>query len=186
MDSLRILVVALFLALWIAWFMPFVIKRRGNGTKPELRASTSRWGMLLQAISFGFASFHYAGWDTFTTPRVIASLVFETIAVLLAWTSVHALGKQWRLEAALSADHELIQKGPYSIVRHPIYTSMFCIFVALALMLGSWWTAAIGAVIFFFGTEIRVRAEERLLKGRFGTNFDAYRKRVPAYIPGVR
>ena len=186
MTSLEIFVLGLFVALWIAWFMPFVIKRRGGGTKPAVRAPASRWGMLLQGISFAFASFHYAGWDTFTTPRVIASLAFEAIAVLLAWTSVWALGKQWRLEAALSADHELIQKGPYRIVRHPIYTSMFCIFIALALMLGSWWTAVIGAVIFVIGTEIRVRAEERLLAGRFGTNFTTYRKRVPAYIPGVR
>ena len=186
MTGLQILVIGVFVALWIAWFMPFVIRRRGIGTKPEVRAPASRWGMLLQAISFGFASFHYAGWDTFTTPRVIAAFIFEAIAVLLAWTSVRALGKQWRLEAALSADHELIRRGPYAIVRHPIYTSMFCVFIALALMLGSWWTAVIGAVIFFIGTEIRVRAEERLLAGRFGTNFDAYRKRVPAYIPGVR
>jgi protein-S-isoprenylcysteine O-methyltransferase Ste14 len=186
MTSLQILVFAAFVALWIAWFMPFVIKRRGNGAKPEVRAPASRWGMLLQGISFGLASFHYPAWNTFTTPRVIASLVLEAIAVLLAWTSVQALGKQWRLEAALSADHELIQSGPYSIIRHPIYTSMFCIFIALALMMGSWWTALIGAVLFFIGTEIRVRAEERLLADRFGTSFASYRAKVSAYIPGVR
>ena len=186
MSGLQIFVFVLFVALWIAWFMPFVVKRRGGGTKPEVRAPASRWGMLLQGISFAFASFHYAGWDTFTTPRVIGSFVFEIIAVLLAWTSVHALGKQWRLEAALSADHELIQSGPYSIIRHPIYTSMFCIFVALALMMASWWTALIGAVLFFTGTEIRVRAEERLLAERFGNSFEAYRHRVSAYMPGMR
>lgn len=186
MTGLQIFVFCLFLALWIAWFAPFVIKRRGDGAKPEVRAPASRWGMLLQGISFGFASFHYPAWNTFTTPRVIGSFVFEAIAVLLAWTSVYALGKQWRLEAALSADHKLIQSGPYSIIRHPIYTSMFCIFIALALMLGAWWTSLIGAVIFFIGTEIRVRAEERLLAGRFGTSFDSYRTRVSAYIPGVR
>jgi protein-S-isoprenylcysteine O-methyltransferase Ste14 len=186
MSGLQLLVLATFVALWVAWFMPFVIKRRGGGAKAEVRAPASRWGMLLQGISFGFASFHYPGWNTFTTPRIFASLAFEAIAVLLAWTSVHALGKQWRLEAALSADHELIQRGPYSVIRHPIYTSMFCIFLSFAMMLGSWWTAAIGAVIFIVGTEIRVRAEERLLAGRFGPSFDAYRKRVPAYIPGVR
>jgi len=185
-DTPALLVFAVFVALWIAWFTPFLIKRRGGGTKAEVRAPASRWGMLLQGLSFAFASFHYAGWHTFTVPRLTASFIFEAIAVLLSWTSVYALGKQWRLEAALSPDHELIQGGPYSIVRHPIYTSMFCIFIALALMLASRWTALIGAVIFFIGTEIRVRAEERLLAGRFGTSFEAYRKRVAAYIPGVR
>ncbi len=186
METPALIVLAVFVALWIAWFAPFVIKRRGNGAKPEVRAPASRWGMLLQAVSFALAAFHYAGRQTFTVPRITASFIFEAIAAVLAWTSVYALGKQWRLEAALSPDHELIQSGPYSIVRHPIYTSMFCIFIALALMLGSWWTALIGAVIFFIGTEIRVRAEERLLAGRFGGSFEAYRNRVSAYIPGLR
>lgn len=186
MDTTALLVLLAFVVLWIAWFMPFVIKRRGGGAKPEVRAPTSRWGMLLQGISFGFASFHYGSVPTFTVSRVTLAFIFEAIAVVLAWTSVYALGKQWRLEAALSADHELIQSGPYAIVRHPIYTSMFCIFIALALMLAVWWTAVIGAVIFFIGTEIRVRAEERLLAGRFGASFDAYRARVSAYIPGLR
>ncbi len=39
---------------------------------------------------------------------------------------------------------------------------------------------------FFAGTEIRVRAEDRLLAGRFKDSFEAYRSRVRAYIPFVR
>jgi protein-S-isoprenylcysteine O-methyltransferase Ste14 len=40
--------------------------------------------------------------------------------------------------------------------------------------------------LFICGTEIRVHSEERLLASRFGGQFDAYRKSVPAYIPFVR
>jgi hypothetical protein len=92
MSAKQLLIFGTFVALWIAWFMPFILKRRGGGNKPEVRASASRWGMLLQAVAFGLGSFHYAAWDTFTTTRAVASLIFEAIAVVLAWTSVSALG----------------------------------------------------------------------------------------------
>jgi protein-S-isoprenylcysteine O-methyltransferase Ste14 len=46
---------------------------------------------------------------------------------------------------------------------------------------------AIGSLIAFLaGTEVRIRAEERLLAERFGESFTTYRSRVHAYIPFVR
>jgi len=48
----------------------------------------------------------------------------------------------------------------------------------------SWWPLLLIALaIFLAGTEIRVRAEDRLLAARFGESFVAYRSRVRAYIP---
>jgi hypothetical protein len=51
-------------------------------------------------------------------------MVLGPPSVALAWAATRHLGKQWRYEAALSEDHELIQTGPYRWVRHPIYASM--------------------------------------------------------------
>ena len=93
------------------------------------------------------------------------------LACILSRTGTRALGRQWRIDAGLSADHELVTRGPHRVVRHPIYTSMLF---------------AIGAVCFVAGTEIRVHIEEKLLAARFGEQFTAYRRRVPAYVPSVR
>jgi protein-S-isoprenylcysteine O-methyltransferase Ste14 len=41
-------------------------------------------------------------------------------------------------------------------------------------------------VAFLAGTEIRVRAEDRLLADHFQETFTSYRSRVPAYLPFVR
>ena len=43
-----------------------------------------------------------------------------------------------------------------------------------------------GVIAYIAGTEIRVRAEDRLLAERFKDAFVAYRSRVRAYIPGLR
>jgi protein-S-isoprenylcysteine O-methyltransferase Ste14 len=108
------------------------------------------------------------------------------LACLLSWTGTRALGRQWRIDAGLSSDHELVTHGPYSVVRHPIYTSMLCLFLANGLLTSSLPLFAVGAVCFVTGTEIRVRTEERLLAGHFGKQYAEYRRRVPAYVPFLR
>jgi len=106
--------------------------------------------------------------------------------VVLAWSAARELGKQWRFEAALSADHELIRVGPYRFIRHPIYTSMFGMLMATGAAY-TWWPMWIAGTMFFvIGTEIRVRAEDRLLADRFQQKFKSYREQVHAYIPFIR
>ena len=117
---------------------------------------------------------------------LIASMVLGPPSVALAWAATRHLGKQWRYEAALSEDHELIQTGPYRWVRHPIYASMLGMLLATGAA-WSWWPMFAGAlVVFLVGTEIRVRAEDRLLAERFQDAFAEYRSRVKAYVPFIR
>jgi len=50
----------------------------------------------------------------------------------------------------------------------------------------TWWPMFVPALVAFLaGTEVRIRAEERLLAERFQDSFIAYKSRVPAYIPFV-
>jgi protein-S-isoprenylcysteine O-methyltransferase Ste14 len=113
-------------------------------------------------------------------------MILAPLSVALGWAAARHLGKQWRLEAALSEDHELVQTGPYRWVRHPIYASMFGLLLATGFA-WTWWPMFVAAVIaFVVGTEIRVRAEDRLLAERFQESFPAYRSRVRAYIPFIR
>jgi len=104
----------------------------------------------------------------------------------MVWTAVRALGRQWRIDAGLNDDHELVQAGPYRLVRHPIYSSMMLMMLASGAMLAQWWLLGVATAIFVIGTEIRVRVEDSLLASRFGGKFDEYRQAVPAYIPFVR
>jgi protein-S-isoprenylcysteine O-methyltransferase Ste14 len=51
----------------------------------------------------------------------------------------------------------------------------------------TWWPMGIASLVFFLaGTEVRVRAEERLLAERFGAEFADYRKNTRAFIPFLR
>jgi len=173
---------------WIAWMLAFVRpRRRAAGQKKAVRAASSRIGIGLVMLGYACA------W-TFVFPKgfhksevsLIASMIVGPLSVVLVWWATRHLDKQWRFEAALSEDHELITTGPYHWVRNPIYTSMFGMLLQTGLV-KAWWPLLIAGMVFYIvGTEIRVRAEEGLLSARFGETYARYRASTKAYIPFIR
>ena len=142
---------------------------------------------LAWAWPFAFRAPHYQKRPSITAMApTAAGLLLEVLAIAIAWTAVKHLGKQFRLNAGLYEDHELVRTGPYGIVRHPIYSSLLAILLSTILLLTPWRWAAVSLVLFVVGTEIRVRTEDKLLASRFGREFAEYRKKVPAYVPFVR
>src|SRR5205823_12958979 len=107
---------------------------------------------------------------------VLASLIFVTAAV-------RTLGKQWSLQARVLEHHELIRRGPSRIVRHPIYTGMFGMLIASSLAYGHWLGLVIASIVYYLGTVMRIRSEEKLLREQFRSEYEEYGREVPAFIP---
>lgn len=172
--------------LWLAWAYPFVFRAPHSQKRESVTVSgPTRLGVLLEAAGVLLAFVR-------TPPArahpaaLLAAAGFSIIGIILSWTAVAHLGKQFRIHAGLYADHELVRTGPYRIVRHPIYASVLAMLLATIVLLTPWLRALFALAVFLIGTEIRVRSEDRLLASRFGAQFADYRKRVPAYIPFVR
>ena len=174
------------IALWIAWLLPFSLRRRGGGQKASVTAPAARWGMIMQGMAFAIACFHPPAQPAASVIRIVISTALGVLAVIIGFSATSVLGKQWRFDAALNPDHNLIRSGPYAVVRHPIYASMLLMVVATALSVSSWIALCIALVFYFIGTEIRVRVEEALLVAHFGNQYEDYRRRVAAYLPGLR
>jgi len=170
---------------WLIWLTPFVINKR-NTERPKQVDRRARWGILLVVISYSLL-WQNRFWER-SVPvwRVAFSVLFLLFACLLSWTGTRALGRQWRIDAGLSSDHELVTSGPYQLVRHPIYTSMLCLLLGLGWMIAPLPVLVLSVVVFVAGTEIRVRVEERLLASHFGDRFREYQSSVPAYIPFLK
>jgi protein-S-isoprenylcysteine O-methyltransferase Ste14 len=187
-STLESAAMAELLLCWVAWTFAFIKpQRQAKGQKKAVRAPASRWGIILVMLAFACAWAYVKpkGFEKSTASLVIA-MILAPCATALAYAATRRLGKQWRYEAALSEDHDLITTGPYRWLRHPIYASMLGMLLA-TLLAWTWWPMAIAALaLFVAGTEIRVHAEERLLQGRFPTEYAAFRKRTRAYIPFIR
>jgi protein-S-isoprenylcysteine O-methyltransferase Ste14 len=168
-----------------AWVAPFLLAKR----HPELTSQIdkrARWGMLLEMFSFAVLWQSQFWMRTVPEWRVVSAVAFFVIAAAISWSSVRALGIQWRFDAGLNAEHELVRHGPYARVRHPIYTSLLCLLCGVGFVVAPWPLFALSIVLFVAGTEIRVHVEESLLRGRFGETFQKYQQSVSAYIPLVR
>ena len=96
-------------------------------------------------------------------------------AVCLA--SVLSLGRQWRIDASLNGDHELVRSRIYGVLRHPIYCSMGFAFLGTGLILTPPLLLAAAALAFVVCTDIRVRIEDTLLSRCFGPAFAAIEPR---------
>ncbi len=170
---------------WILWFAPFPLNR-WNSKAPEKADRRARWGMVLQAVAY---SLLWQGEFWTRSPgiwRTAFSIFFLTLATLLSWAGTRALGRHLRFDAALSPDHQLVRSGPYRLLRHPIYTSMFCMLLGTGLMISLPVLLFLAILLFLVGTEIRVRIEDTLLASRFGDEFRDYQRSISAYIPLLR
>jgi protein-S-isoprenylcysteine O-methyltransferase Ste14 len=107
----------------------------------------------------------------------IAGLVFCIWARLI-------LGRNWSGAITLKEDHELIERGPYRIVRHPIYTGLLVMFFATAIF-----SARIGGLLglplVFASFWMKLRDEERLMLKQFPDQYAAYERRTKRLIPFV-
>ena len=188
MSTLEVCARVLLGACWIAWMYPFVALAPHN----QKRASVTRRGATFVGLLFESMGIFVAflggilPHDPIEWWRAALVAVFSAPSIALSFSAVKHLGKQFRVNAGLYEDHELVTTGAYSIVRHPIYAGLFGMLLAsIAVSTPLAW-AVVSITIFLIGTEIRVRTEDGLLHSRFGAAFDDYQRRVKAYIPYIR
>jgi len=172
-------------AAWIIWFARFVFARPTSRT-PVQMDRRARWGLLLQAAGFFLVWWHESWNPESAAWRVALSIIFFALAILLGWTSVRALGRHWRVDAGLDADHQLVRAGPYRIIRHPVYASVLCMLLGTGFLITPLPRLLLATALGIAGTEIRVRIEDGLLASRFGDEFREFQRSVSAYIPFLR
>lgn len=94
-----------------------------------------------------------------------------------------ALGRNWSITLEIREKHELISRGPYALVRHPMYTSFLLMGLGQAFLLPNWvagLAGLLGTGILFF---LRVDKEERMMLDIFGAEYQAYMDRTKRIIP---
>jgi len=94
------------------------------------------------------------------------------------------LGDNWSAAVTLKHGHELIVRGPYNYVRHPIYTGILLMVLGTAIAIGRL-HAWIGLLVCVVGFWVKLRQEEALMTRQFPDAYPPYRRRVKALVPFV-
>jgi len=103
--------------------------------------------------------------------------------VFAIWARIMLAG-DWSASVTVKRDHRLVRKGPYGIVRHPIYSGFLLALGGTALALGEW-RAIAGLLLAFIGWHLKSRVEERFMAEQFGAEYAVYQREVKALIPFV-
>jgi protein-S-isoprenylcysteine O-methyltransferase Ste14 len=101
--------------------------------------------------------------------------------VLAIWARL-ILGRNWSGVITLKEGHELIERGPYRVVRHPIYTGILAMLAGTAIALG-YFGGFIGFLLVFISFWMKLKREEDLMLEHFPAKYAAYQRRVKRLIP---
>ncbi|PST24093.1 isoprenylcysteine carboxylmethyltransferase family protein [Mesorhizobium plurifarium] len=95
------------------------------------------------------------------------------------------LGRNWSITLEIRDKHELIRRGPYALVRHPMYTSFLLMGLGQAFLLSNWVAGLAGLVGFAVLFLLRVDEEERMMLEMFGSEYRDYMANTKRIIPYI-
>jgi protein-S-isoprenylcysteine O-methyltransferase Ste14 len=109
-------------------------------------------------------------------------LALTALGLLFSFWPRFALGSNWSGAVTIKAGHELIRRGPYRRIRHPIYTGLLAAFLGTALIQGLL-SGLLAFVLVAAGIYRKALREERFLAQEFGAGFAEHRKHTGMFLP---
>lgn len=126
-------------------------------------------------------------WASFSLPAPIrwAGLGLTLTAFALLEWSQSALGRNWSLRVQLLKEHELVVRGPYRWVRHPMYTAGLLTNVSVLLLSANWLVG--GSWLLMHGWQFarRIPLEESLMVQQFGASYREYMLTTGRLLPRI-
>jgi protein-S-isoprenylcysteine O-methyltransferase Ste14 len=126
----------------------------------------------------------WMAWSRVSLPAGLrwAGVILGAVSVGLVYWLFSSIGSGITPTVATRQEHILVTHGPYRWVRHPLYTAGTALFVALALMTGSWLILALIAAAFIL-LAVRLPNEEAHLIAKFGDDYRSYMRRTGKFLP---
>jgi protein-S-isoprenylcysteine O-methyltransferase Ste14 len=95
------------------------------------------------------------------------------------------LGKNWSITLEIRDKHRLVDSGPYSLVRHPMYSSFLLLALGQMFLLSNWVVGLAGLLGFSALFYFRIGREERMMLETFGSSYGDYMKKTKRIIPFI-
>src|SRR5215217_8344635 len=114
--------------------------RSRTGTKQDRSTLRVVWLVIVVSVAAGIYMAKHLPAAALPHARsfAFAGAVLFIVGLLLRWWAIVTLGRFFTVGVTIEKDHELVERGPFRMVRHPSYTGVLLAFVGLGLSLGNW------------------------------------------------
>jgi len=113
---------------------------------------------------------------------LVSGVALTYSGLALAVWARFILGRNWSGTVTIKEDHRLVRSGPYSVVRHPIYSGLLLALLGTALAVGEI-RGLVAVAIAVVAWLVKSRTEERFLAEQFGQEYEEYRRHTRALVP---
>ena len=174
--------------IWVLSEQTLMFSRRA-GAKSQNRDRGSMmviWALLVISITAGSMLRGFRPTRIPNAPMVFwigIALILAGIVVRIA--AILTLGRFFTVNVAIHEGHKVVDRGLYSLVRHPSYSGSLISFLGLGLAFGNWLSVIVilaGAMIGFL---YRIHVEEAALIASLGDDYRKYASRTKRLIPGI-
>jgi protein-S-isoprenylcysteine O-methyltransferase Ste14 len=181
-----------FPAVWITFLIYWRIKAANTKSTQRLESATSG---ILRIITIFVAIvllsttwiplpwLYQPVWRVGFWPFWIGAAITVSGLLFSVWARGH-LGRNWSSQVSIKEDHELITTGPYSVVRHPIYTGILVGFLGVAIAVSEM-RGFVVLVLLFLMLWAKLRKEEQWMRSQFGETYATYVRRTAALVPYI-
>jgi protein-S-isoprenylcysteine O-methyltransferase len=161
--------------------------RTRTGTKQDKSTLGVLWLVIMASVTLGI--YVARRWPAAALPQgqmfAWAGVVLFVAGLLLRWWAIITLGRFFTVDVVIEKDHEVVERGPFRLVRHPSYSGVLLAFVGFALTLRNWAALLIILVPIFAAFVRRINVEEEALSRALSSRYADYMKRTKRLVPGV-
>jgi protein-S-isoprenylcysteine O-methyltransferase Ste14 len=151
----------------------------------EIVLLTLAWlAFFLPLIWVATPALAFADYPLLPVPFVAGTLCLA-LGLWLFHRSHADLGPNWSITLEVRERHELVTRGIYRHVRHPMYLALLLYSAGQALVLPNWVAGPSYGVAFALLVALRVGPEERMMREEFGKEYESYMARTKRLVPGV-
>jgi protein-S-isoprenylcysteine O-methyltransferase Ste14 len=171
----------------ILLFVPIAVASIRRGHAPSVKA---RFGTRLVGLWI-LSSIVISLWIGYSEIALLPDLTYF-LGLLLSllgfaiWLwGQHTLGQYFSSEVIIYEGHQLVERGPYKFVRHPMYTGGFLMSLGMGLAIQSLVATVVTTVAILLAILYRIGVEEKALISEFGEQYISYSRIVKRLIPSI-
>ena len=181
-----------FAALVIEMIIRAPLNRKRRQEKMSERRVTGQEMLILVLLLLGgfivpiiYAATNWLDFANYTLPAWAGWLGVLILAggLFIFWRAHADLGLNWSPSLEIREKHELITRGIYGVIRHPMYASQWLVAIAQPLLLHNWIAGLLNLLAFIPFYFLRVKAEEQMMLDSFGTQYQEYKERTGGVLP---